>query len=96
MFTGSDAENQVLQVQHAAKATALAALGGMRLSYSLPQMYRLRVVAKADFMGATPVFNNHTTTLWNGAEVQTRHQNRQPVGSVALSVGLRYEFERRK
>ncbi|OWY23749.1 hypothetical protein C7N43_26865 [Sphingobacteriales bacterium UPWRP_1] len=96
VFTGSDGESQLLQVQHAAQATALAALGGMRLSYSLLQMYRLRVVAKADFMGATPIFHNRTTTMWNGTEIQTRHQNRQPVGSVALSVGLRYEFERKK
>ncbi|OWY20352.1 hypothetical protein C7N43_36135 [Sphingobacteriales bacterium UPWRP_1] len=96
VFTGSDGENQLLQVQQAAQATALAALGGMRLSYRMPQVYGLRVVAKADFIGATPVFNNQTTTLWNGTEVQTRHQNRQPVGSVALSIGFRYEFERRK
>ena len=96
VFTGSDGENQLLQVQHAAQATAVAALGGMRLSYSLPQMHRLRVVAKADFMGAAPVFNNRTTTVWNNTKAETRHQDRQSLGSVALSVGLRYEFEKRK
>lgn len=96
VFTASNAETQLTQVQQAVNATAFATLIGAQISYGLPHVQSLRLVVKANFIGAAPVFNTSKHTQTNDVVAQTTQSYRQSVGIFTLGFGLRHEFISRK
>lgn len=92
VVSGFDSEDNFLHIRQSGLTPSFAFLTGASIGYLLPKFYRLRLMAKADFIGATPMFNRQTDIFTTNLHAQTKGHYSQSVGVFSLSVGLRYEF----
>ncbi|QQS30897.1 MAG: hypothetical protein IPM47_08235 [Sphingobacteriales bacterium] len=92
VVSGFDGENNFLHIQQPDSKLAFALTTGAGIGYLLPQIKGLRLVVKADIMGAIPGFSKTTELFTPNLNVRTTGYLRQPVGAILLSTGIRYEF----